>query len=86
MKEKGVDISSGFNSLVKEKSMDEASILGGVPVFILPSRNCNVSCSVLANPIAGLSPMRPAGIRVSPMFIIPLRNVPVVMTTWVSIK
>lgn len=53
---------------------------GHRPVFSRPMRKLSLS-SVLASPMAGSSPILPAGLTSSPMFICPLRNVPVVKTT-----
>lgn len=62
------------------KSMVSLASRGGVPVFSLPTANPSFS-SVWASPMAGWSPSRPAGCISSPMWIIPLRNVPVVRIT-----
>ena len=52
---------------------------GGVPVFSRPSaKPCR--SRVADRPRAGASPMRPAGICVSPIWIRPRKNVPVVST------
>lgn len=63
-----------------EKSIVSFLILGGVPVFNRPIRSSSVS-KLLANPIAGSSPILPAGRMSRPMLIWPRKNVPVVMIT-----
>ncbi|OQB76730.1 MAG: hypothetical protein BWX88_05332 [Planctomycetes bacterium ADurb.Bin126] len=79
-KEKGWGSGSLSWRTRREKSMVAALRRGGVPVFILPiSKPRNRRCS--ARRWEAISPARPAGIRVVPMWIRPLRKVPVVRTT-----
>ena len=60
--------------------IDLASRRGGVPVFKRPSGNPKLS-NLSAKGIAGLSPIRPPGRLTLPIWIMPLKKVPVVKTT-----
>ena len=63
-----------------DQSMVLPSSRGGVPVLSRPSAK-PIRSSVSDSPTAGASPTRPAGVCVSPTWIRPRRNVPVVSTT-----
>lgn len=62
------------------KSIHDVQQSSSLPVFRRPILN-PMLFRVFARPIAGWSPSRPAGYVSSPILIIPLRKVPVVMTT-----
>jgi len=64
----------------RPKSIVEALRRGGVPVFMRPISKPRPR-SDSARPTEAISPARPAGVRKVPMWMSPLRNVPVVMTT-----
>ena len=58
----------------------DARSLGGVPVLSRDTWKPSVS-RVLARPMAGPSPILPAGLTSSPMLMLPRRNVPVASMT-----
>ncbi|MDT4865753.1 hypothetical protein FQZ97_1005760 [compost metagenome] len=62
------------------QSIVRPSRRGGVPVLSRPTAKPRPR-KVSESPSAGFSPMRPAGIFFSPIWIRPFRNVPVVNTT-----
>ena len=79
-KEKGTGCSSPFCSSRRSQAMVRPSSRAGVPVLSRPSfRPASASCS--EKPRLGGSPWRPAGMRRSPIWMRPLRKVPVVRTT-----
>ncbi len=80
MNENGVGRSSPGCMSTAFQSMVRPSSRGGVPVFSRPITKPR-RASVSPKPMAGFSPTRPAGVRVSPIWIRPRRKVPVVMTT-----
>ena len=84
--EKPTTSSSPFCSMSLLKSMVLPSILTGVPVFsLLASKPISFSCSVI--PWLATSPILPPGKCCSPMWIRPLRKVPLVrMTALLSIS
>uniref|UniRef100_A0A8D2M6Y8 Cyclic GMP-AMP synthase n=1 Tax=Zonotrichia albicollis TaxID=44394 RepID=A0A8D2M6Y8_ZONAL len=77
---KGTGGLSAARSCRPAKSIVSLASRGGVPVFSLPTAKPSLS-RVRASPMAGWSPSRPAGCVSRPMWITPLRNVPVVRIT-----
>ena len=76
--ENGWGLSSPLAIFVKDQFTDFDNILGGVPVFNRPTWN-PYFFNDSVNPIAGLSPMRPAGNVLFPICINPPKNVPAVI-------
>ncbi len=79
--EKGEGGSSPCCTSSLAQSMVLPSSRGGVPVLETRPIVKPNEYSVLERPMLGASPTRPAGILVSPIWMRPLRNVPVVSTT-----
>nr|CAI5834484.1 unnamed protein product [Callosobruchus analis] len=73
MKENGIGVKSPFRVSQPEKSMVSALRRGGVPVFSLPIFKSREP-KVLAKPMAGWSPILPAGNTVSPILIWPFKK------------
>ncbi len=79
-KEKGLISWSDPWTLNFEKSMESAWRRGGVPVFILPISS-PMDSRLRARPVEANSPARPAWILEAPIWTVPRKKVPVVMTT-----